>query len=94
MMAQDRPRRILTGEYVMEGHSQCPWCENHIKIKDDPAGGCHEEVAIFAYFEHSMWDIEADDFLKGRESAKPLRNNSRAYRTGCPFYKFNPEASP
>jgi len=42
MMAQDRPRRILTGEYVMEGHSQCPWCENHIKIKDDPAGGCQK----------------------------------------------------
>jgi len=85
-------RRTLTGEYIMEGHSHCPWCQHHLPVKDNPAGDCKEELNVFLFFEDSIWDIEAIDFLKGRVSSKPLRHKNSGYWKGCPYYKFNQEA--
>lgn len=82
--------------YRIEGHSHCPWCKHHYKVKDDPAGGCTEDVSIYAHFEDSVHGpIDSEDFLIGRIPVKERVKvgEKSVTKINCPFYDFKAEAT-
>ncbi|WP_321422791.1 hypothetical protein [uncultured Methanobacterium sp.] len=91
-LRKSRGNNLPDGLYRIMGHTLCPWCRNHYPIKDDPAGGCQEEVAVYAHFEDSIHGpIDAEDFLVGRLPVKELVKGRPV--CNCPKYDFNPEAT-
>lgn len=92
-LRQTRGNNLPEGLYRIVGHSNCPWCKHHHKVKDDPAGGCFKSERVEDYFHNSInGPITAEDFLIGRLPVKEFIEGKVV--KNCPCYDFNLEATP